>query len=861
MPSNKDFLETLFGRDAPWVHVTDFTFDPDHIPEDQHLIAWRGDYFSRYRMRDVSNQYFTISRFYADEKQQARRRKALYIATNVIVLDDVREKLSIDQVQRLPAPTWILETSPGSEQWGYLLDTPCADRMKVENLLDGLVANGLAPNGKDPGMKGVTRYVRLPDGYNLKAKKMVNGQPFKCRMLQWNPFNVVTLEQLAAPFAVNLTAVRREARVDGAAAVSDHPLLSIPDLVRVKEERSDGRFDITCPWVGEHTDKIDNGTAVFTNGDGSIGFKCHHGACQHRTGRDLLEHLELECPGFSGTLKSWQIQRSFQGLAPTPAAPPPPSSMQYVPPMIPSLPPMLPDVPGSNADVNSDIGKAFHILRDMQPFSQQARDTACKLLQLVDTMQVTDRIYWHNQIGDVMRWTKTEMKSIIEDLRQTWYKRSTTVNFFDEVIFIREMNNFYDRQRRIFYSAEAYQNSYADLDPEARKQALQGGMVMKVDKLDYAPLRPGVFTEAGIVYGNTWSDSGVAGQPGDISRYLEHFDVLGWGRNRNHILKFFAFTIKHPDVKINHALLFGGAEGIGKDFILYPLMLAMGENHTTIEGEELLANYNGYVMSTKHLHINEIELGDRESTKAVGAKLKPLAAAPPDTIRVNEKFLKAVKVRNILSVTATTNSQTPIRLNSVSRRYYAVWSDLKTRDEYDEMLPEWREYWEDRWAWMKGGGALAVVDYLRTQVNLLDFRPGEAPPMTEFLRDIREASKSPMQLTIEAFINKRIGCFESDIVTCADMAETIRAGVITNPNLIYADSKLFTPVKIGCIMRDISQVRKVRGRANGDDLNLWVLRDWAKYSLVETSAAMYHEYMNQMNRIKSNIKPLLAVVK
>jgi len=861
MPSNKEFLETLFGSDAPWVHVTDFTFDPDHIPEDQHLIAWRGDYFSRYRFREVSNQYFTISRFYADEKQQARRRKALYIATNVIVLDDVREKLSITQVQRLPEPTWIMETSPGSEQWGYLLDTPCSNRQRVENLLDGLVANGLAPDGRDPGMKGVTRYVRLPDGYNLKAKKFVNGQPFKCRILTWNPFNVVTLEQLAAPFAVNLDAVRRESRVDGAAAVSDHPLLAIPDLIRVKEERSDGRFDITCPWVGEHTDKIDNGTAVFTNADGTIGFKCHHGACQTRTGKDLLAHIDDQYPGFSSGLKSWQIQRSFADLSqPAPAPVPAPKSMNNPPPLIPPLPPMLPDVPGSNANVNSDLGRAFHMLRDMQPFSQQARDAACKLLQIVDTLQVTDKLYWHNQIADCMRWTKSELKTIVQDLRETWYKRSAAVNFFDEVIFIREMNQFYDRQRRIFYSAEAYQNSYADMDPEARKQALQGGMVMKVDKLDYAPMKPAVFSEGNVVYGNTWTDSGAKGQPGDISRYLSHFDVLGWARNKAHILKFFAFTILHPDIKINHALIFGGAEGIGKDWLLYPLMLAMGENHTSIEGEELLANYNGYVMSTKHLHINEVELGDRDSTKAVSARLKPLAAAPPDHIRVNEKFVKPIKVRNILSVTASTNSQVPVRLNSVSRRFYAVWSDLKTRDDYDEMLPEWKEYWEDRWAWMKGGGALAVIDYLRTQVDLSNFRPGESPPMTEFLRDIREASKPPMQLTIEAFLNRQIGCFEADLVTGSDIAETIKAGVITDSNLIYADLKLFTPVRVGCVMRDISQVRKTRGRANGSDLNLWVLRNWEKYK--DMSATELHgHYVSQMNELKGRPRAVLTVVR
>jgi len=37
--------------------------------------------------------------------------------------------------------------------------------------------------------------------------------------------------------------------------------------------------------------------------------------------------------------------------------------------------------------------------------------------------------------------------------------------------------------------------------------------------------------------------------------------------------------------------------------------------------------------------------------------------------------------------------------------------------------------------------------------------------MTEFLRDITEASKSPQLQTIEAFIMEQAGSFKSDLVT------------------------------------------------------------------------------------------------
>jgi hypothetical protein len=170
--TDKEFIEAIFGDDAPWCHVTDFTHDPGNIPKDKHLIAWKGDYYSRHRFKENSNRYFTISTFYCDDSNQARRRKALYRQTHCLVLDDVVEKLSEEAAQRLPRPSWILETSKGSFQWGYILNTPCTEASLIDNLNDGLIASDLAPSGKDPGQRGITRYVRLPEGVNNKSSKL-----------------------------------------------------------------------------------------------------------------------------------------------------------------------------------------------------------------------------------------------------------------------------------------------------------------------------------------------------------------------------------------------------------------------------------------------------------------------------------------------------------------------------------------------------------------------------------------------------------------------------------------------------------------------------------------------------------------
>jgi hypothetical protein len=813
MPSNKAFIEAIFGVDAPWCHVTDFTHDPSNIPSGiEHLIAWKGDYFSRYNFTAQSNQYFTISTFYADDKGTARRRKALYRQTHCIVLDDVKEKLVQSEVDKLPPPSWVLETSAGSEQWGYILTTPSQDRARVENLLDGLIANGLAPDGIDSGMKGVTRYVRLPEGVNNKAKRFIDGQPFKCRMLSWSPFNTVTLEQLAAPLSVNLDAERRDSRVDGAAAVDDHPVLELTDIIHIKEIRSDGRFDITCPWVEDHTGQEDSGSAIFTNKDGTLGFKCHHGNCQEKTGNDLLKLIEREHTGFKAHLAKWQVMRSFAditgGSVNMPFVPAPPVFDIPAPPVTQPAPvPSPPQAPVSTIVPDEGFDSLINMLRREPPQTVRQRQLAGEVLKAVDGISVMEKQHVQEQVRDIMRWSKPDFKVILSDLRSTWYAESAKeINFFDDVIFIAEQNQFFDRRKRIFYTPEAYQNTYAHLSADARKEALQGGMVTKVDKIDFAPLKPPVFVEGGITYGNSWHNESLPmGVEGDASPWLDHIDRIGWGEHKKHLLQWMAFTIRHPDQKINHMIILGSGEGAGKDWILAPLTVAMGQQQYTINGDDLLSDFNSYVLSTKYLHINEAELGDRREAMMVSNKLKPLAAAPPKKINLNEKGVKGVQVRNILSASMTTNSQLPVRLNGPSRRMFCLWSDFDVRDATFNVRPEWKKFWKEHWHWMDNGGAEVCIWYLRNKVDLSDFDAGAAPPMTEFLRDIIEASKSPLELTVDAMVASKFGELRFNLVTPEDIHKSIHLALMTDPQNVYVDMSKVTPRTITTCMNQSSR--------------------------------------------------------
>lgn len=868
MITNEEFLRTLFGEDYVWAHVCSFTDDPSEIPGERRFQCWGGNYYSRAPLIPNSNQYFTISTFYADDKGKARRRKALFRATHVIVADDVREKLPLEQVLRLPPPTYKLETSPGSEQWGWVLTTPATDRHRVENLLDGLVRQGLAPDGKDPGMRGVTRYVRLPEGVNTKASRVVanGGVAPPCRILEWSPTRKTSLAALAAPFAVDLGVERREQRIDGAASVDGHPLLDL-DLIEIKSVRSDGRFDITCPWVDEHTGGKDDGAAIFTNGDGSIGFKCHHGSCQSRTGGDLLMLIEKDAPGFRSRLDMWKVMRIFGSSAPAVQPKLPPLDFMGKP-VAPRLD-FMGDVPVVDAPPPGVSDKAWQTdkelrgyydrLKLMIPGEMETHAFAEHMLQIIKTLRISHRTRWIGLMKDVTGWTKAEINKMMDekdDDGKLAEEDEELSNFYATHVFVAEQNMFYCPGKRMWLSPESFHNYFSHVHEDARTRALTGKKgVNKVDRFDYAPGLPEIFTEGGITYVNGWSGSIDCGVQGDASRWLQHFDLLGWSEHKKHILQWMAYTLRHPENKINHILLLAGGEGNGKDFLLHPLHQAMARDATTIDGDELLRDFNDYLLSTKYLHINETELGDRKEARVIANKLKPLASSPPYRLRVNPKGVKPILVRNVVNCTMTSNSAMPLSLSGDSRRYYAAWSSISIRGADGQMTAEWRAYWDDRWRWMRcEDGWRACVHYLMHEVDLSDFDPGAVPVVTEFVKEIQEASEDPLHLVMREMIDNKQSLFASDIVCSRDVVQALKAAALLGHDIRY-----MPPASaVGRIMKQSGLgVSRWARHDNGNDMRLWIVRNRETYAKMNSSE-VYQSYVRLMGQVRQT-SPLTVV--
>jgi|GEM_PF-3191704 len=349
--TNSEFLQAIFGREFKSALVAAFPDDPGNIEKDRRPICWSAKWFQAAGdLPPGTNQYFCISTFQPLEKTvapatdgdvqprvvlKAARRKSLFKSCRCIVLDDVREKLDVEIAARLPKPSWVLETSEGNEQWGYVLKTPETNRHLIDAVFDALIQSDLCPDSKDPGMVGVTRFVRLPSGWNTKSKCRTEEHPegFKCRLTEWRPGqkvklseivgalgapwqSVVTSAQLKTQRAASQEAAGGEPLTDQEAAA--HPGLQILTMAGLlRDRRPDGGFDVVCPWVDGHTGQDDSGTALWPRPDGTAGFRCHHGHCEDRTGAALMAWCQKQ-PGGKEILQEWRRSHAaaaFQDLS------------------------------------------------------------------------------------------------------------------------------------------------------------------------------------------------------------------------------------------------------------------------------------------------------------------------------------------------------------------------------------------------------------------------------------------------------------------------------------------------------------------------------------------------------------------
>lgn len=185
-PSLRDFVAAVLLPAGPDALAWITHFDEPPSPG----AHWNGHKCAADDVPSVngSNAYFSIAGF-APTATARRIEQALGVCA--VLIDDVGSKADSDRVlAMLGEPSYRIQTSAASQQWGYLLSAlasedeikPIHARLQELKLCDR--------NGNNP-----VRYGRLPAGHNNKPEY---GTPWPVSVISWNPERRFHIADIAA---------------------------------------------------------------------------------------------------------------------------------------------------------------------------------------------------------------------------------------------------------------------------------------------------------------------------------------------------------------------------------------------------------------------------------------------------------------------------------------------------------------------------------------------------------------------------------------------------------------------------------------------------------------------------------------
>ncbi len=114
--------------------------------------------------------YVNISSCYPDQTGTLGHKRDLFAACHLVILDDVGTKVPIDKTPAKLKPTYIIESSPGNYQYGYVFKKPITVYEHAQAIVEALAHAELT----DCGGLTATKVVRIGAGINGKLTPNTN---------------------------------------------------------------------------------------------------------------------------------------------------------------------------------------------------------------------------------------------------------------------------------------------------------------------------------------------------------------------------------------------------------------------------------------------------------------------------------------------------------------------------------------------------------------------------------------------------------------------------------------------------------------------------------------------------------------
>jgi hypothetical protein len=258
---------------------------------------------------------------------------------------------------------------------------------------------------------------------------------------------------------------------------------------------------------------------------------------------------------------------------------------------------------------------------------------------------------------------------------------------------------------------------------------------------------------------------------GSVDLWLNHIKMV-YPDHWQLLVLWMAFVAQHPTVKVNWAVVLGGAQGIGKDAMIKPLRRVVGEwNCREISPETILtSNFNEH-LQCRLLRINEAKDTGGESKFQFYDRTKTIITSPPEVHAINPKGKPGYIIPNLNATLITTNYKVGgMYLPADDRRHLVLWSEI-VRTYFNAA------YWDYYWHWLDSGGIEDCAHYLMT-LDVSGFNPKAAPIQTQAFWEMVDSGHSSEMGDLRDVLEH----IKTEKFTLAQLAATARMDC-ANPDL------------------------------------------------------------------------------
>jgi hypothetical protein len=217
-------------------------------------------------------------------------------------------------------------------------------------------------------------------------------------------------------------------------------------------------------------------------------------------------------------------------------------------------------------------------------------------------------------------------------------------------------------------------------------------------------------------------------------------------------------------------------------------------------------------------------------------RLKPIGAAPPDTLEVNRKYVPQYSVPNVVAGVYFTNHPDALALSDSDRRHFIAWSPHENPETMEPAAKAALERWfvKDFYPALDSGLTEQVLGFLRAR-DISGFLELARAPHTDAKDMMRREGRSEAAASIEDALE---GMALPDLVTPEDLAARVNtlAGRGAKPVTGHAVARALRSMGAIQVSRGAVTVPSTALVTGAKRVRLWALRDAAGYAALPDAA-------------------------